>query len=123
MELLIFSLFCFFNIILYITAVIKRNLFLGITSGIILIVLGTFLVSEGLVITTHETVAQSWLQQTVGNSTVFNTSSSILSGFTDVITTYKNTFTDFMGYAFWILGLGSFVLSITYGLKGSEEPV
>jgi len=91
-------------------------LFLGIFSGIIFIILGTFVVSEGIVIV----YSGAYGFQFTNSST--NITSQVY-GIATSTTTYQNIFTDFIGFGYWILGLGSFIISAITNLKKQAEEV
>lgn len=122
METIILQTFLFFTLALLGYAFYnKKVIYLAIISSFLLMLLGANMLSVGMTYTTHDTVAQSWLQQTSGNATVYNTSSSIISAFTDTITTWKDVYTSACGIFLVLLGLMTLFLSFFYMLKGSEE--
>jgi hypothetical protein len=87
MDFLLFSIFLIFNLLLLITGITRKNLFLGIFAGIFFIILGAFTLQDGIVIT-YVTA-----------------------------TTYKDTFIGFMGFSLFILGLASIFISIFTSFK------
>lgn len=86
-----------------------------------LIILGANILAAGITYTTHDTAAQSWLQQTVGNATVYNTTSSIISAYTDTITIWKDVYTGAIGTFLILFALLTFFLTFFYILRGSIE--
>jgi hypothetical protein len=122
METVILQTFLFFTLFLLGYAFYnKKVIYLAIISSFLLILLGANVLSVGITYTTHDTVAQSWLQQTTGNTTVYNTTSSIISAFTDTVTTWKDVYTSACGMFLVLLGIMTLFLSFFYMLKGSSE--
>ena len=86
-----------------------------------IIILGANVLAAGITFTTHDTIAQSWLQQTVGNATVYNTTSSIVSGFTDILTTWKDIYTNSIGIFLLLFAVSTIYLTLLSLMKGFEE--
>jgi hypothetical protein len=57
----------------------------------------------------------------VGNATVYNTTSSIISAYSDTVTTWNDIYTSAYGMFIVLLGIMTLYLTITYLKKGSEE--
>jgi uncharacterized membrane protein len=122
MEIVILQTFLFSSLFLLGYAFFnKKVIYLAAITSFLLVLLGADVLANGITYTTHDTVAQSWLQQTVGNATVYNTTSSIISAYSDTVTTWNDIYTSAYGMFIVLLGIMTLYLTITYLKKGSEE--
>jgi hypothetical protein len=113
MDVIIFSTFSFLLISLIMFSFYKRQTFLVIISGIGLIVVGALVLSQGIDIT----YAGAYSLPCCDNTTQRELSYGIATQVVNIL----NVDTDFLGALYLILGLGTFVLSIVYGVRGADE--
>ena len=110
-DIIIFSLFSFFTLSILILGWSKKIVFLSIFSGITFMVIGAFILSNGLSITYSGAYALPCCNDTQ-QGPAYGIALSTVS-FTDPLT-------NFLAGALMFLGLGSFILSIAYALKTEE---
>ena len=111
MDAYILAILCFFNILLVLASFKWRNTFFGIVSGVFFIVIGFLLVGDAAITFSH--YGAYGFYDPVQNESITGMANSTES-FTGIIP-------DFLGIYLAILGLGTFVLSIVYGVRGSKE--
>lgn len=111
MEWFILAILSFFNIFIILAAFKMRNTFLGIISGIFFIVFGFLLISDGAITFTA-----------CGSYGVFNpVLNETEAGVVCDVATFEDLIVNFIAFYLVMLGMGSFILSIVYGVRGSKE--
>ena len=110
MELILLSLFSLFSLVLLVIGWQYKNPFLGIAAGLCLIIIGAFILQDGIGITYS------------GAYGVYNNETQeVIYGMTSETVTHNDPFTLFWGGAFMLVGIGNFILSVLYAVTESEE--